>query len=475
MENNFISAEMIRGHIDTIILLSLKGGDRDSKEICLDIEQKSDNNYKVKQGTFYSAMQRLVKQAYIKEYRSSATDGIRRKYYTLTDEGRDFLDSSLKEWNRSKGIIDELIETPSEPIKKELPKKAMSDDFDEFKNLDIDIDNLEVKNDNSDYLSDIGQEVLDDLLSELKEEDETEKHSKIEDNIEENEENYEFDFDSSDDEIFEEVLKEEPKPVEVVEKKEEIKEEPKKETEPIKDDIDKNLNQKRDYKSILGKLFPKDKISEEKKNGEKKEEEFTQIKIDDISAEKSEKAKTEEEEVVSEKPDGDIDFGDLYAMANREGFKIKTSRSTNKKDSSGIFINKLRSHTALIFFAVFLVEFIILQFAFSSVLNWSLGVVFLIPSIVLLLPIVLTIIYAFDQKALKDDISPFKNAMEIALIISFQILIIILGVALFASIDLNNFKEVLNFLIIPIIFDLNIPIYIIIKYLLLDSDKYTKK
>ena len=494
MENNFISAEMIRGHIDTIILLSLKGGDRDSKEICLDIEKKSDNNYKVKQGTFYSAMQRLVKQAYIKEYRSSAADGIRRKYYTLTDEGRDFLEKSLKEWDRSKEFIDDLIDTPSVPVKKDLPKQNSSDDFEEFKNLDVDADDIDISNsEDSDYFSDIGQGVLDELIGELSENDETEnfvKHSKIQDNIEENEINYEsetFDIDASDDELAEvevdeelnlddeteydepiveaaEVASEEPKP-QVVKENEE---------EPALSSDDRTYQQ-RDYKSILGKLFPKDRDeAADKEIKENSDVKFAQIEIDDL---KSEVADKEEQPIENfeDKSDSAIDFSDLYAMANREGFKIKTSHATNKHETFGIFINKLRFHTSLLFFAVFIVEYLILQFAFSSVLNWPISVTVLIPSIVLILPIVTTIIYVLNSGALKEEINSFKNAIEIALIISFQILIIILGVALFVSIDLSNFNQVLNFLIVPIIFDINIPLYVIIKYLLLDSGKYIKK
>ena len=82
MAGNEIKGEMIRGHVDTFILLSLCNGDKDSNEIKEAIEERSDNKFTVKQGTFYSAMQRLVKQNFIKEYRSSAADGIRRKDYS---------------------------------------------------------------------------------------------------------------------------------------------------------------------------------------------------------------------------------------------------------------------------------------------------------------------------------------------------------------------------------------------------------
>ena len=106
-----INGDMIRGHIDTIILLSLVDGDKDTNEIRKNIEDRSDNKFSVKQGTFYSAMQRLVKQNLIREYRSSATDGIRRKYFSLTEKGKKSVETNKSEWIKSKEVIDTLVDT----------------------------------------------------------------------------------------------------------------------------------------------------------------------------------------------------------------------------------------------------------------------------------------------------------------------------------------------------------------------------
>ena len=167
---DFINSEMIRGHIDTIILLSLVDGDRDSNEIRADIEKKSENRYSVKQGTFYSAMKRLTKQNYIKEYRSSASDGIRRKYYSLTEKGKRFLDKNREDWLQSKELIDGLIETPSEPIERGLPKtEKPADEFEKFKELASDIGDYRVEDgaEEESYLDRLGSDVFADIQSEL--------------------------------------------------------------------------------------------------------------------------------------------------------------------------------------------------------------------------------------------------------------------------------------------------------------------
>ena len=133
MAGNEIKSEMMRGHIDTFILLSLVDSDKDSNEIKTSIEEKSENKLTVKQGTFYSAMQRLVQQNYIQEYRSSAVDGIRRKYYSLTEKGKKSLEKNREEWNKSKELIDNIIDSPSEPEKSQPQfTKIEFDEFDEF-------------------------------------------------------------------------------------------------------------------------------------------------------------------------------------------------------------------------------------------------------------------------------------------------------------------------------------------------------
>ena len=171
MAGNEIKSEMMRGHIDTFILLSLVDSDKDSNEIKTSIEEKSENKLTVKQGTFYSAMQRLVKQNYIKEYRSSAVDGIRRKYYSLTEKGKKSLEKNREEWNKSKELIDNIIESPSEPEKSQPQiTKIEFDEFDEFKKLaDTNAKdyNFETPEDDDGYLDRIGEEVLNDLNDEL--------------------------------------------------------------------------------------------------------------------------------------------------------------------------------------------------------------------------------------------------------------------------------------------------------------------
>ena len=103
-----ISSDLIRGHIDTIILQTLITGDKFPQQISDEIEIKSNNKYQINQATLYSSLKRLETLKYVKSYWNDAKDG-RRKYYNLTESGKNFIDEALSNWSYSRNIIDNLV------------------------------------------------------------------------------------------------------------------------------------------------------------------------------------------------------------------------------------------------------------------------------------------------------------------------------------------------------------------------------
>ena len=104
-----ISSDLIRGHINTIILRCLYEEDKYGYDIMEEIEKKSAGMYKLKPPTLYSALKRLEKLGYVKSYAGEFSNGGQRKYFHLTDEGRTVAKRSLSEWEFSRTIIDSLI------------------------------------------------------------------------------------------------------------------------------------------------------------------------------------------------------------------------------------------------------------------------------------------------------------------------------------------------------------------------------
>lgn len=631
-----LNGDMIRGHIDTIILLSLVDGDKDSNEIRKNIEDRSDNKFSVKQGTFYSAMQRLVKQSLIKEYRSSATDGIRRKYFSLTEKGEKLVENNRKEWLESKEVIDTLVDTVQEkpetdlmmrtedfPIPSENPYESpvLSDENDQkideksIENLPEDAYDTHVTVHNEtetqsedDLLQDINAK-LSDILGELGfENDKTDNENAnnetfVEKNTSENvcksqenkalpnakiNERRSYPFEITDSSLYvedetdfnptveitvnhDETVRETEPEINVTDEVETAVQNDEKpfifddnieENEPIENtaqtenvtcetveetnvSIDENPSEtqtandtnatfeytaqedkaandeysdeeddllavedgttsnRREYKSILSSLFPKKEEKHaateiETDNSEERTERNEQTRYfdDDYSPARSEidgyyeenvssgryPSDDETAEIANEKTDrrqqtyydgeGSTDFSDLYNMAKREGFKIKASYNTNKYYGDRVFINKLNFHSSIIWYLVLFVEMLIMNLTLSQIVNWSSSAKLILVFSTAVFPVVCFVIYNINKTKTAKELASFKDVIEIALIITFQITIIILCVALFASVDFGNIIEVTSFVLIPFIFALNIPIYFMIKYALYGTGKY---
>ncbi|MFD1471400.1 PadR family transcriptional regulator [Companilactobacillus mishanensis] len=104
-----ISKDIIRGHTNTIVLNILSQGDNYGYEISKTVKKLSDNQYELNEATLYTVFRRLEKNGDISSYWGDESQGGRRKYYRITDQGKETLDSKIKEWNFAKVIIDHLI------------------------------------------------------------------------------------------------------------------------------------------------------------------------------------------------------------------------------------------------------------------------------------------------------------------------------------------------------------------------------
>lgn len=105
-----ISTDLIRGHTDTIILNVLRQGDSYGYEIYKKIIRLSDDRYELKEATLYSAFRRLEQEGYILSYWGDETQGGRRKYYRITEAGRNLYEQNKKDWSFAKDVLDKLIE-----------------------------------------------------------------------------------------------------------------------------------------------------------------------------------------------------------------------------------------------------------------------------------------------------------------------------------------------------------------------------
>jgi len=109
-----IAPDLIRGHTDTIILARLMGGDNYGYEINKSIQQKTGGRYELKEATLYTAFRRLEEAGCISSYWGDELTGARRRYYRITDNGRETYINLIDDWENAKTMIDKLIETEEE-------------------------------------------------------------------------------------------------------------------------------------------------------------------------------------------------------------------------------------------------------------------------------------------------------------------------------------------------------------------------
>ena len=122
-----ISSDLIRGHIDTIILHSLTSGNKYAQQISDFIEEKSESKYVINQATLYSSLKRLENLKLVSAYWNDTESGKgRRRYFKITEKGTEFVNENLSNWAYSRSIINKLMDTPeSSPVKTQIIEKIV--------------------------------------------------------------------------------------------------------------------------------------------------------------------------------------------------------------------------------------------------------------------------------------------------------------------------------------------------------------
>lgn len=111
-----ITADLIRGHTETIILAKLMEKDSYGYEINKGVYNASGQKYELKEATLYTVFKRLEDSGCISSYWGDQSTGARRKYYTITNFGRQTFMQKLNEWLEAKKLIDTLLHTNTEEL-----------------------------------------------------------------------------------------------------------------------------------------------------------------------------------------------------------------------------------------------------------------------------------------------------------------------------------------------------------------------
>lgn len=111
-----ISADILRGHTDTIILTQLVGKDSYGYEINKNVRERTGGRYEFKEATLYTAFKRLEQSGFITSYWGEDGPGARRRYYAVTEDGRKQWEEKRREWEETRSLLDALLSQNEQAI-----------------------------------------------------------------------------------------------------------------------------------------------------------------------------------------------------------------------------------------------------------------------------------------------------------------------------------------------------------------------
>ena len=100
-----MNVQFKKGVLEICVLALLNQKDMYGYELV----QKISAQIAIAEGSVYPLLRRLTKEGYFTTYLRESTEGPSRKYYKLTDTGREYLKKLVEEWKRFSKSVDEII------------------------------------------------------------------------------------------------------------------------------------------------------------------------------------------------------------------------------------------------------------------------------------------------------------------------------------------------------------------------------
>lgn len=425
MEPQAISSDLIRGHIDTIILHTLLDSDKFAQQISDAIEEKSEKEYKINQATLYSSLKRLESLKYVVGYWNDSDGGGRRKFFKLTESGKNTVESNLSSWSFSRAIIDKLMDcTPKQEIKfieKIVEVKVPVKETEPIPQTvspvlpiadQIPLQQSQNKEKQIDQLSN-----NDKKLDQAEQKDIKDNNEPIQKNNQTNESTPEVNFRNILNGLIKATVVQKNKPEETILEPIDNKQT----TETI--DVNPPQSPKLDFNETINQT---DYNSNRTNNGK-------------------------------------VDYGDLALKAAKEGYKLRISSKDSFIQAGTLLINKLKMTSSLVMFLITMIEFLLITFFFKQTIDFTNTVTITVIIVSAIFPIVNVIKYLHNpKKSINKEISS-DSILTVGLIV-FNLIFINVAAVLLFGLELKDLYNTLLFLIIPITLFVDILIYFILKF-----------
>ena len=104
-----MEGEMLKGHLDMIVLAALASGSAHGYAVIEEIKRRSGGAFDLPEGTIYPALHRLEQAGLLKSTWTTADSGRRRRVYTLTKTGNRALVERRAVWKQFSDAIGGLL------------------------------------------------------------------------------------------------------------------------------------------------------------------------------------------------------------------------------------------------------------------------------------------------------------------------------------------------------------------------------
>lgn len=104
-----MEGEMLKGHLDMIVLAALSSGPAHGYAIIQEIQRRSGGAFDLPEGTIYPALHRLEQAGLLSSRWTTAESGRKRRVYSLTKRGTRALADHRGVWQRFSDAIGGLL------------------------------------------------------------------------------------------------------------------------------------------------------------------------------------------------------------------------------------------------------------------------------------------------------------------------------------------------------------------------------
>jgi transcriptional regulator len=104
-----MEAEMLKGHLDAIVLAALEAGPAHGYAIIEAIRSRSGTTFDLPEGTIYPALHRLEQAGLLESEWMTPPGGRRRRIYSLTKAGTAALAARRTAWDRFSHAVNTLL------------------------------------------------------------------------------------------------------------------------------------------------------------------------------------------------------------------------------------------------------------------------------------------------------------------------------------------------------------------------------